>query len=98
MDNPTPLQVATASEASPIPDNTAALRSAMVDGRITIAETAAAFRVTERSVYNAIDRYRVPFVKVFGVRYLRPEDLRKALIAAETNSPPRRRGRPRSTA
>jgi hypothetical protein len=87
-ENPTP--------AVPATDNpeAAAIRAALIGDRITIAQAAAAFGVTERSIYNAIDAHCIPFVKAFGVRYLQPTDLRRALVPA-ANRGPRGRGRPR---
>ena len=75
----------------------AAIRAALIGDRITIAQAAAAFRVTERCVYNAIETHRIPFVKVFGVRYMAPADLRRALVL-DSNTAPRGRGRPRKAA
>jgi hypothetical protein len=72
----------------------AAIRTALIGDRISIAQAAAAFSVTERSIYNLIEAHHVPYVKVFGVRYMTPNDLRHALVGVE-NSAPRRRGRPR---
>jgi excisionase family DNA binding protein len=75
----------------------AGLRAKLIGNKVTIAQAAAAFGVTERTVYLAIDRHRIPFVKVFDVRYLEPDDLRRALVH-DQNSAPRGRGRPRNAA
>ncbi len=71
-----------------------ALRNSLIGDRVTIEQTAKTFNVTERAVYSAVARHNVPFVKVFGIRYFRPDDLREALVA-DHNSAPRGRGRPR---
>lgn len=74
--------------------DTDALRAELIGNRVTIEQTANALGVTERSIYNAIARHNIPYVKVFGVRYFKPEDLRAALVA-DHNTAPRGRGRPR---
>lgn len=71
----------------------AALRATLIGDRVTIDQTATALGVTQRSVYYAVARHNVPFVKVFGVRYFKTEDLRRALVAGH-NTAPRGRGRP----
>jgi excisionase family DNA binding protein len=75
----------------------AAIRAALIGDRITLAQAAAAFGVTERSIYNAIEAHGIPFVKVFGVRYLALGDLRRALVPDPSRAP-RGRGRPRKAA
>jgi hypothetical protein len=87
------LMITTAVPAGPSPDADE-IRSALIGDRISIAQAAAAFRVTERSIYNLIEAHHIPYVKVFAVRYMTPNDLRRALVGDE-NSAPRRRGRPR---
>ena len=77
--------------------DTAAIRGAVIGNRITIAQAAAALGVTERSVYNAIEAHRVPYVKVFNTRYLALDDLRRALVH-DHNVATRGRGRPRKVA
>ncbi len=81
---------------APQPD-LAAIRAALIGDKITIAQAAAALTVTDRSIYNAIEQHGIPFSKVFGVRYLAPGDLRRAL-ALDANTAPRGRGRPRKAA
>jgi hypothetical protein len=76
---------------------TAAIRAKLIGDKMTIAQLAAAFGVTDRAVYNAIEEHRVPFVKIFNVRYLEPSELRQALVKG-SNSPARGRGRPRKAA
>jgi hypothetical protein len=73
----------------------AAIRAELIGRRINITTAAAALGVTERSIYNAIDRYQIPFVKVFGQRYLSIDDIRSALTADQSR---RGRGRPRKAA
>jgi hypothetical protein len=75
----------------------ALLRSAIIGNRVTIDEAAEAFGVTPRAIYQQIAKHNIPFVKVFDIRYLDPNDLRAALIA-ERNTAPRGRGRPRKAA
>lgn len=83
------------------PDKTsgraASLRSAIIGSRVTIDEAAEAFGVTPRAVYQQIAKHSIPFIKVFDIRYLDPNDLRAALIA-DRNTAPRGRGRPRKAA
>jgi excisionase family DNA binding protein len=75
---------------------TAELRTTLIGDRVTIEQAAAALRVTPRSVYNAIGRHHIPFVRIFGTRYLEPGALRAALLG-EMNAT-RGRGRPRKAA
>jgi hypothetical protein len=79
------------------PAKIAALRASLIGKKVTIAQAAAAFRVTERAIYQAIDLQKIPFSKVFGARYLEPDDLRRALVQSQ-NEAPRGRGRPRKVA
>jgi len=86
------------SAAPPAADTEiAAIRAKLIGNKVTIAQAAAAFNVSERSVYLAIEARSIPFVKVFGVRYLEPDDLRRALVL-DQSSAPRGRGRPRKAA
>jgi hypothetical protein len=73
-----------------------AIRAKLIGNRRSIADLAAAFDVTERTIYNAIAQHAIPYVKVFNVRYLDPADLHRALIAG--NTAPRTRGRPKKAA
>jgi hypothetical protein len=66
----------------------------LVGDRITIAQAAAAFEVTERAIYKAIEALRIPYVKAFGVRYMRPSDMRRALVGDADLARHGRRGRP----
>lgn len=50
--------------------------------------------VSERSVYNEMDRLNVPFVKVLNVRWYNIDDVRAAILARKVNRQPRRPGRP----
>lgn len=72
------------------------IRSAVVGDRITVAEAAAAFEVTERTIYNAIAQHKIPFVTLMRTRYVKPEDMCKAFF--EQHTPPRGRGRPKKAA
>jgi hypothetical protein len=80
-----------------VQSDVSAIRAAMIGDRITITQAAAAFDVTERSIYSAIEQHKIPYVKVFGVRYMAPADLRHALVLG-SNTAPRGRGRPRKAA
>jgi hypothetical protein len=73
------------------------LRSAIIGNRVTIEQAAEAFGVTPRAIYQKIDAHNIPYIKVFDIRYLDPNDLRTALIV-DRNSAPRGRGRPRKVA
>ena len=86
-----------ATAAEPTDPAVAALRANLIGDRVTIEQAAAALNVTERSVYNAITRHSIPFVRVFGVRYLKPDAIRAALLG-EITKEPRPRGRPRKAA
>ena len=70
----------TSTALPPADTETAAIRAKMIGDKMTIAQLAAAFGVTDRAVYNAIEEHRIPFVKIFNVRYLEPNDLRLALV------------------
>ena len=87
----------TTTAVSTADPDAAAIRAALIGDRITITQAAAAFNVTDRSIYNAIEQHRIPYVKVFGVRYIMPADLRRALVL-DSNTAPRGRGRPRKAA
>jgi excisionase family DNA binding protein len=92
------MQPAAAPTVEPTdPAAAAALRTALIGDRVTIEQAAVALGVTQRSVYNAITRKRIPFVRIFGVRYMAPADIRAALIG-DVNRQPRRPGRPRKAA
>jgi len=92
------MQPAAAPAVEPTdPAAAAALRTALIGDRVTIEQAAVALGVTQRSVYNAITRKRIPFVRIFSVRYLEPGALRTALLG-EVNAAPRGRGRPRKVA
>lgn len=89
-----PSAAVTAEQTDPAAE---ALRKAVIGDRVTIEQAAQAFGVTTRSIYNAIARHRIPFVRAFGTRFLAPDDLRRCLLA-EGNAAPRGRGRPRKHA
>ena len=82
-------------------------RAEVIGDRVSIAELARINNQSERSVYQAIDRHRIPFIKVGSERFLRPEDYaqRRGRTGDEpfpppelALEPPRRPGRPRSAA
>jgi hypothetical protein len=73
-------------------DATRALRAELIGDRVTIEQIAAALGRTTRSIYNLIDRHRIPYVRVLNVRYLKLDDVRRALVG---DPAPRHRGRPR---
>jgi hypothetical protein len=50
--------------------------------------------VSERSVYNEMDRLDVPYVRVLSVRWYDIDAVRAAILAREVNRQPRGRGRP----
>lgn len=72
----------------------AALRAKLIGNRVNIKQIAEASDVTERAAYGAIAKHNIPFVKLFGIRWFEPDDVRKALVA-DHNTAPRGRGRPR---
>ena len=72
--------------------------SELIGNRRPLQQIAAALKCTERSVYNLVDRYRIPYVRVLNKRYLDPKDVRDALLRDQGNAPVRRRGRPRRAA
>ncbi len=88
------LTIKTPPDAAPRDDITA-IRAALIGNRITIAQASAAFNVTDRWIYKAIEQHQIPYVKVFGVRYIAINALREALVK-EVNASPKGRGRPRT--
>jgi hypothetical protein len=66
----------------------------LVGNRLTYAQIAAAFEVTERAVYMLVDQYKIPFIKVMNRRYVSPDDIRNAVTRVQANTPPRGPGRP----
>ncbi len=73
------------------------LHAAFVGRRITIDQAAAALGVTPRAIYQQITLRNIPFIKMFGTRYIDPDDLRAAVVQVH-NAPARGRGRPRNAA
>jgi hypothetical protein len=51
--------------------------------------------VSERSVYNEMDRLKVPFVKILNVRWYDRDKVKAAILACEVCRQPPKRGRPR---
>ena len=92
------MQPTAAPAVEPPDPAAAALRTELIGNRVTIEQAAAALGVTQRSVYNAISRKRIPFVRIFGVRYMAPDDIRAALIGESNRQEPPKRGRPRKAA
>ena len=84
-----------ATTAAPANDPVAELRAKLIGSKVPIEDAAAAFDVTVRAIYLAIARHRIPYTKIFNVRYLEPDDLRRALVSEQNTQ--RRRGRPRKT-
>jgi hypothetical protein len=68
--------------------------------RMTLLDIARAMRpgdprgACERTARMAMDRLRVPFIKMAGCRWYDRETVRKALLASEVNREPPKRGRP----
>lgn len=75
-----------------------ALRQTLIGDKVTIEQVAAALGRTERCIYNAIDRHKIPFVRMFGTRYIAPDALKTALLGSEPVPGKRGRGRPRKVA
>jgi excisionase family DNA binding protein len=74
----------------------AAIRAQIVGNNVSIPNLARALNVTDRSIYNLIAKYRIPFVKVCNQRLLEPADFKAAVLRDQANAPPRRPGRPRT--
>jgi hypothetical protein len=70
----------------------------LIGNRKTTEEIAAAIDGTTRSVYNLVEKFKIPFIRVLNKRYYKPEDFAAALTRQEHNVSPRRRGRPREVA
>jgi hypothetical protein len=74
----------------------------LLQGRASIEQLAALLNpdrpVSERSVYNEMDRLNVPYVKVLGKRWYDLAQVKAAILASETTRHPRGRGRPRKAA
>ncbi len=73
-------------------------RADLVGNLWTFGEIAAALGCTERSIYNLVDQFRIPYVRVVGKRLVNPSDVRAALAKQQHNAPARGRGRPRNAA
>jgi len=91
------MQPSAAPSADPTDPAVIALRASLIGDRVTIPQAAAALDVTTRCIYGAITRHHIPYVRIFGVRYISPAALRAAL-SPESADAPRRRGRPRKIA
>jgi hypothetical protein len=72
-----------------------ALRQATIGNRLNIPMLAATFRVHERTIYDATERHRIPYIRLFNQRWFDPEDVRRALITKRNTPHTERRGRPR---
>ncbi len=75
-------------------DAAAEIRAKVIGSRRSIRQIAAAHKVTERAVYQQIQKYKIPYIRILRTRYLEPEDWRRAVVI-ESNAPPRSPGRPR---
>lgn len=73
----------------------AAIREQIVGTKVPIPQLALALSVSERSIYNLIDRHRIPFVKLLNKRLVEPADIKSAMLRDQSNAPQRGRGRPR---
>jgi hypothetical protein len=76
----------------------AAIRTKLIGKRVTYQQLAAALRCSERSIYNVVEKLKVPYVSVLGRRHVDPDDFRAALEKRQANTTPRTRGRPRKNA
>lgn len=74
----------------------------LLQGRASIKQLAGLLSpdrtVSERTVYNEMDRLNVPYVKVVGRRWYNLEQVKTAILASEISRQPRGRGRPRKAA
>jgi len=75
-----------------------ALRAKLIGDKVTIEQVAVATGRTERCIYKAIEQHKIPFVRLFGTRYIAPDALKAALLGEEPVSGKRGRGRPRKIA
>jgi hypothetical protein len=73
----------------------AAIRARLIGNKLTIKQLARALNKTERAIYQAIERYNIPYEKVLNERLLDPEVFMCA-ASQPANTPPRRRGRPKA--
>jgi hypothetical protein len=69
----------------------------LVGNKLTFQQIAAALGCSERSVYNVVDQFRIPYVRVLGKRLVDPADFRAALAKQQANTAPRGRGRPQES-
>ncbi len=80
------------------PHDTREQQTPLLGNRLNIAQLAIALNPAdppcERSVYNLTDKLKVPYVKVLGVRWFDPDEVRAAILAGEVSRQPRRPGRP----
>lgn len=78
----------------------AATRAAVLGDRIDITTLARVFGCSERTVYAMIERFRLPFTKIAGRRFVPVTDIRAAFdrAAASRETAPRKAGRPRKSA
>ena len=78
--------------------NIEAIREKIVGTRASIPQLARALGVTERTIYNLIDQYRIEYVKVCNQRLVEPAAIRAAVLRDQANTPARRPGRPKRAA
>lgn len=72
------------------------LRQWLIGDNVTISNIAAALMVTERSIYQLLQKHHIPFVTIFGKRYISPASLEAVLLKPKTYAA-NSRGRPRKT-
>jgi hypothetical protein len=73
-------------------------RNPLLFNRLSIEQLATLLNpekpVSERSVYNEMDRLNVPYVRVLSKRWYDVDQVRAAILASEVNRQPVKRGRP----
>lgn len=73
-------------------------RKTLLSNRVNIEQLATLLNpdkpVSERSVYNEMDRLNVPYVRVLSRRWYDIDQVRAAILASEVNRQPPKRGRP----
>jgi hypothetical protein len=73
-------------------------RNPLLSNRVNIEQLATLLNpdkpVSERSVYNEMDRLSVPYVRVLSRRWYDLDQVRDAILASEVSRQPPKRGRP----
>jgi len=72
------------------------LRTAILGERVGLNDLAAALGITRRSVYDLIERHKIPYIRVLNRRYFNPAEVRRALESDVIHAQSRPRGRPRN--